>query len=85
MVQILQLTHIFKKYNRFSYIQTRSNFVLFSCSLSRASLNQVTFTFWDGTQSFPGGQKATIPHIKEEIQGYHMNQKTAIVISDFLE
>ena len=50
-----------------------------------AHLNQVTSTFWDGTQSFLGGEQATIPHLKEETQGFHMNQKTEIVIIDFLE
>ena len=50
-----------------------------------ASLNQDTSTFWDGTQSFPGGEKAIIPHMKEYIQGFHMIPNTAIVVSNFIE
>ena len=52
--------------------------MLFCGSLSLAGLNQVTSTFWDGTQSFPGGEKANIPHMKEDIQGFHMNPNDKI-------
>ena len=59
--------------------------MLFFGFLSGAGLNQVASTFRDGTQSFPGGDQSSIPHLKEEIQGFHMNPKTALVIGDFLE
>ena len=54
-------------------------------SLSGAGLNQVSSTFLDGTQSLLGGEQPIIPHLKEETQGFHMNPKTEIIISDFLE
>ena len=59
--------------------------MLFFGFLSGAGLNQVTSTFWNQSQSFLGGQQAAIPHLKEDIQGFHMSSKTAIVIIDFLE
>ena len=34
---------------------------------------QVTSTFWAATQQLPRGERATIPHMKEEMQGFHMN------------
>ena len=37
--------------------------------------------FWDGTQSFLGGEQAAIPHLKEHIQGFHMNPNAIIFIS----
>ena len=57
--------------------------MLFCGFLSGAGLNQVASTVWDGTKSFPGGEQSSIPHLKEEIQGFHMNPKTALVIGDF--
>ena len=45
----------------------------------------MTSTFWDGTQSFSGVEKAIIPHMKEDIQGLHMSPNTAIVVSNFIE
>ena len=59
--------------------------MLFCGSVDGSGLNQVTSTFWDGTKSFLGGEQATIPHFKDDIQGFHMHPKPAIVISDFLE
>ena len=41
--------------------------------LSGAHLNEVASTFLDITQSISGECQATIPHLKEEIQGFHMN------------
>ena len=46
--------------------------MLFCCFLSGAGLNQVTSTFWDGTQSLLGGEQATILHLKEDSQGFKM-------------
>ena len=37
--------------------------------------------FWDGTQSFLGGEQAAIPHLKDHIQGFHMNPNALIFIS----
>ena len=34
---------------------------------------QVTSTFWAATQPLPRAERATIPHMKEEMQGFHMN------------
>ena len=59
--------------------------MLFCGSVGGSGLNQVTSTFWDGTKSFLGGEPATIPHFKDDIQGFHMHPKPAIVNSDFLE
>ena len=46
--------------------------MLFYGYLSWAGLTQVISIFWDGTHLFPGGDEATIPHLKEGIQGFHM-------------
>ena len=35
---------------------------------------QVTSTFWAATQPLPRAERATIPHMKEKMQGFHMNQ-----------
>ena len=59
--------------------------MLFCGSVGGSGLYQVTPTFWDGVKSFLGGEQATIPHFKDDIQGFHMHPKPAIVISDFLE
>ena len=59
--------------------------MLFCGSLGGAGLNQVTSTFWDGTKSFLGDEQATIPHLKDWIQGFHMHPKTTIVIIHFVE
>ena len=45
----------------------------------------MTSTFWDGTQSFSGVEKAIIPHMKEGIQGFHISPNTAIVVCNFIE
>ena len=45
----------------------------------------MTSSFWNGTQSFPGGEKAIIPHMKEGIQGFHISPNTAIVVCNFIE
>ena len=55
--------------------------MLFCGFLSGAGLNQVISKFWDGTQSFLGGEQAAIPHLKEHIQGFHMNPNAIIFIS----
>ena len=36
-------------------------------------LMQVTSTFWVITQPLPTAERTTIPHLKEERQGFHMN------------
>ena len=59
--------------------------MLFFGFLSGAGLNQVTSTFWPTPQSFATVQQAIIPNLKEGIQGFHINPKTAIVVGDFLE
>ena len=41
---------------------------------------QVTSTFWVVTQSLPTAERATIPHTKEERQGFHMNPITEIFL-----
>ena len=59
---------------------------MFFCGfLSCASLYQMTSSFWNGTQSFPGGEKAIIPHMKEGIQGFHISPNTAIVVCNLIE
>ena len=45
----------------------------------------VTLTVWSTTHLFHVGERATIPQFDQDIQGFHMNSKTAMVISDFLE
>ena len=47
--------------------------MLFCGFLSGAGLNQVASTFLDVTQSLFGGGHAIVPHLEEEIQGFHMN------------
>ena len=44
----------------------------------------VTLTVWSTTHVFPVGERATIPHFDQAIQGFHMNSKTAMVIIDIL-
>ena len=56
--------------------------MLFFGFLMCAHLNQVTSTFWDGTQSFLGGEQAAIPHLKEHIQSFHMNPNAKMFISE---
>ena len=48
--------------------------------LSWPGLNQGTSTFLDGTQSLPGGEQATIPHLKEDILGFHMIPNTKFLL-----
>ena len=55
--------------------------MLFFGFLSGAGLNQVTSTFWPTPQPFAKVQQPIIPHLKEGIQGFDINTKTAIVIS----
>ena len=38
----------------------------------------------DGTQSFAGAVQAALPHMKEEIQDFHMSPKKVLIVSDFL-
>ena len=40
--------------------------------LSDSGLNHVTSTFWDGAQPLLGADQATIPHMKEDSQSFHM-------------
>ena len=40
---------------------------------SGAHLNQVASTFLDITQSLSGECQATMPQLKEEMQGFHMS------------
>ena len=54
--------------------------MLFCGFLSVAGLNQVTSTFWDDTKSLLGGEQAIIPHLKEEIQDFHMAPKISMQI-----
>ena len=44
-----------------------------------------SFTFWAATQALLIAYRATIPHMKGDIQGFHMSPKTAMVTSDFPE
>ena len=44
---------------------------------SGSGLNHMTSTFLDGAQPLLGAGQATIPHMKEDSQGFHMNPKTA--------
>ena len=50
--------------------------------LSCACLNQVTSTFWSVTQSLHGGEQATIPHMEEDSQSFHMIPNAQIFISE---
>ena len=59
--------------------------MLFCGFLSGAGVYQWSSTFWDGTQSLLGGEQDMIPHLKKGSQGFNMNPKTSIVVSDFLE
>ena len=34
---------------------------------------QVTSTFWAATQQLPRAERATIPHMKEEMEGFYTN------------
>ena len=43
---------------------------------------QVTSTFWAATQQLPRGERDTIPHMKEEMQGFHMNPISEIFICE---
>ena len=43
---------------------------------------QVTSTFWAATQPLPRAERATIPHMKEEMQGFHMNQISEIFFGE---
>ena len=40
--------------------------------LSGSGLNHVTSTFWDGAQPLLGADQATIPHMKEDSQIFHL-------------
>ena len=70
MAKIKQLTHIFSgsitDLINFRPHQTLC-FWLSELCLCCAGLNQVTSSFLDGTQSYPGGEIAIIPHMKEDI------------------
>ena len=59
--------------------------MLFCGFLGGAGLNQVTSTFWEDTQSIPGGEQGTIPYLKEGSQGFHVNPKIAIVVSYIID
>ena len=43
---------------------------------------QVNSTFWAATQPLPRAERATIPHMKEEMQGFHMNQISEIFFGE---
>ena len=60
------------KYNWFNTFNTTLNYVLFCGFLSCASLMQVTSTFWAATQPLLKAERATIPNLKEERQGFNM-------------
>ena len=44
--------------------------------MSCAVLMQVSSTFWAVTYSLPGGERATIPHFNQDIQGFHITSTT---------
>ena len=56
--------------------------MLFCGFLSGPGLNQVTSTFWSVTQSLHGGEQATIPHMEEDSQSFHMIPNAQIFISE---
>ena len=56
--------------------------MLFWGFLSGSGLNQVTSTFWSVTQSLHGGEQATIPHMEEDSQSFHMMLNAQIFISE---
>ena len=56
--------------------------MLFCGFLSGPGLNQVTSTFWSVTQSLHGGEHATIPHMEEDSQSFHMIPNAQIFISE---
>ena len=43
---------------------------------------QVTSTFWAATQPLPRAERATIPHMKEEMEGFHMNPISKIFFGE---
>ena len=43
---------------------------------------QVTSTFWVVTQPLPRAVRTTIPHMKEEMLGFHMNPNAEIFIGE---
>ena len=59
--------------------------MLFCGFLSGAGVKQYTSTFWTTTQQPDMIQQATLPHLKEGSQGFHLSPKTAIIISDFID
>ena len=59
--------------------------MLFFEFLSVLAAQPSASTFWNRSKLVLGGQQAAIPHLREDIQGFHMNPKTAMVISDFPE
>ena len=40
----------------------------------------MTSTFWAATQPLPRAKRATIPHMKEEMQDFHMNPMAEIFV-----
>ena len=54
--------------------------MLFCGFLSGPGLNQVTSTFWSVTQSLLGGEQATIPHLKEDSQGFRVTPISEIFL-----
>ena len=56
--------------------------MLFCGFLSDSGLNHVTSTFWDGAQPLLGADQATIPHMKEDNQSFHMTPNAQIFISE---
>ena len=54
--------------------------MFFGGSLGGAGLNQVTSTFWNRTMSFLKGEQVAIPHLKEQIQGFHVTPNAQIFL-----
>ena len=54
-------------------------------ALSCSGVDQHASSFWIVSQSPLGGEQATIPHLKERSQGFHLSPKTTIVVSDFVD
>ena len=67
------MTHTFLKNNLFSTFKTTINFVLFCGFLSGAGVKQISSTFWAATHSPLLAEQATIPHMKEDSQSFHIN------------
>ena len=65
-------TH-FLEMKLFTTFKATLNFMLFCGSLCCAGLMEVTSTYWVATKPLHTAERATIPLMKEEMQGFYIN------------